>query len=33
MPEVEGGAVEEYLPGLGWFAFIPEPERELLEIC
>lgn len=33
LPEVEGGAVEEFRAGLGWFAFIPEPDRELLEIC
>jgi hypothetical protein len=30
---VEGGAVEVWGAGLGWFAFIPEPDRELLEIC
>lgn len=33
LPEVEGGAVEEYRPGLGWFAYLPEVDRELLEIC
>ena len=33
LPEVDGGAVEEFRPGLGWFAYLPECERELLEIC
>lgn len=33
LPEVEGGAVEEYHPSLGWFAHLPECDRELCEIC
>jgi hypothetical protein len=30
---VEGGAVEELTPGIGWTVFIPTVDRELLEIC
>ena len=32
LPGVIGGAVEQ-LTGCGWVCWIPEPDRELLEIC
>jgi len=32
MPGCEGGAVEEYT-GCGWCVWIPETDRELLEMC
>lgn len=33
LPGSEGGAVEEFRDGLGWFAFIPEADRQLAECC
>ena len=32
LPGIEGGAVE-VLTGCGWCCWIPEADRELLEIC
>jgi hypothetical protein len=33
MPGAEGGAVEEFRAGLGWFAHIPAAEFQLSECC